>query len=288
MKVLPLLAAVTMLSAVPLGTGSAGSIGIVAAENFYGDVARQVGGPEVMVESILGNPDQDPHLFEPSPSVARAISTARIVVYNGIGYDPWMDKLLGASKATARKAIVVARLIGRKVGDNPHIWYDPGTMPSLARALADELIAVDPAHQAEYRGRLERFGQSMKPLQAMVAALRDRVAGVPVTATEPVFGDMFAALGLQVRNMRFQLAVMNNTEPGTSDVAAFETDLRTRHVRLLVYNSQATDPIASRMRTLATASHVPVVGVTETLPAGVSYQGWMMGQLDAIDRALPK
>ncbi len=286
MKMLVLLAAVATLSAAPLGAGSAGSIGIVAAENFYGDIARQVGGAAVKVEDILSNPDQDPHLFEPSPSVARAISAARIVVYNGIGYDPWMDKLLGASKASGRKVIVVAELVGRKGGDNPHIWYDPTTMPLLARALAAELIAADPAHQGEYRGRLERFGQSMQPVQARIAALRGRVAGVPVTATEPVFGDMFAALGLQVRNLRLQLAVMNNTEPGASDVAAFETDLRTRQVRLLVYNSQATDPIAARMRTLATASHIPVVGVTETEPAGKTYQDWMLGELDAIDHAL--
>ena len=128
----------------------------------------------------------------------------------------------------------------------------------------------------------------MKPIQAKAAGLRQRLAGTPVTATEPVFGYMFDALGVEVRNQSFQLAVMNNTEPSASDVAAFENDLKAHRVKLLVYNSQATNPIAVRMQKIAKASHVPVVAVTETEPAGKTYQGWMMGEIDAIDRALPK
>src|SRR5271165_1881161 len=110
---------------------------VVAAENFYGDVAGQIGGPDVKVTSILSNPDQDPHLFEVSPSVARALSAARIVIYSGIDYDPWMAKLLAAARSADRRVIVVADLIGRKTGDNPHIWYDPATM--LAGLAADQI-----------------------------------------------------------------------------------------------------------------------------------------------------
>src|SRR5690349_2053621 len=123
---------------------------VVAAENFYGDIAKQIGGPNVTVTSILNNPDQDPHLFEVSPSVARDISAAGIVVYNGIDYDPWMEKLLRAARSAERKTLVVADLIGKKPGDNPHIWYDPSTMSALAKRLADTLIAEDPADKAGY------------------------------------------------------------------------------------------------------------------------------------------
>jgi zinc/manganese transport system substrate-binding protein len=261
---------------------------IVAAENFYGDVALQIGGPDVKVTSILNNPDQDPHLFEVSPSVGRNVSAARIVIYSGIDYDPWMEKLLGAARSADRKVIVVADLVGRKAGDNPHIWYDPTTMLALAKSLTETLIADDPAHQAGYAQRLSRFEDSVKPIQAKIAELHQRLAGTPVTATEPVFGYMFEALGMTVRNQSFQLAVMNNTEPSASDVAAFENDLKTGQVKLLVYNSQATDPIAARMEKIAKASHVPVVGATETEPAGKKYQAWMTSELDAVDRALPK
>jgi zinc/manganese transport system substrate-binding protein len=262
-------------------------IAVVAAENFYGDVAAQIGGADAKVTSILSNPDQDPHLFEASPSVGRAVSGARIVVANGIDYDPWMQKLLKAARAPDRIVIVVAALAGKKAGENPHIWYDPSVMLTYARALAAALQKVDPPHADAYAKRLAHFEASLAPVQERIAALRTRLAGVPATATEPVFGYMFAALGMEVRNMRFQMAVMNDTEPAASDVAAFENDLKTRQVKLLIYNAQATDAIATRMERLARASHVPVVGVTETEPPGTNYQAWMLSTLAAVDLALP-
>jgi zinc/manganese transport system substrate-binding protein len=282
------LAALAGLLAIPISGWAAGPIKIVAAENFYGDVAQQIGGPNMKVTSILSNPDQDPHLFEVSPSVARDVSAATIVIYSGIDYDPWMEKLLGAARSSNRQAIVVADLVGKKSGDNPHIWYDPATMMALANALTNNLSSADPAHKVDYQQRLTRFQQSVQPIQTKIAALRERLAGTPVTATESVLGYMFAALGMQVRNQTFQLAVMNNTEPSASDVAAFENDLKTHQVRMLVYNSQASDPLAERMRKLAKASHVPVVAATETEPPGQNYQTWMLSELDAVDRALPE
>ena len=288
MKRFPVLAAVTVLLAFATPAFAAGPVPIVAAENFYGDVARQIGGADVTVTSILSNPDEDPHLFEASPSVARAISGSKFVIYSGINYDPWMAKLLRAARGSDRTVIVVADLVGKKTGDNPHIWYDTNTMLTFAKALADDLSAADPAHRSDYQARLDRFQQSMKPIQAKITAIRGRLAGTPVTATEPVFGYMFDALGMQVRNMPFQIAVMNNTEPSASDVAAFESDLKTHKVKLLVYNSQASDPIAERMMKLAKASRIPVVGAAETEPPGKTYQQWMTSELDAVDRALPK
>lgn len=263
-------------------------IAVVAAENFYGDVAVQIGGADVTVRSILENPDQDPHLFEATPAVGRELAGARIVIYSGIGYDPWMDKFLAATRSPGRKVIVVARLIGRKPGDNPHIWYEPQAMKALAARLAALLIAEDPAHAEAYRTRLARFDASLRPLAAKIAALRARYAGTPVTATEPVVGYLFQALGLKVLNHRFQLAVMNGTEPGARDVGTFESDLRNHRVELLVYNGQATSPLAERMVTLAHAAGVPVVEATETEPPGKNYQQWMADELEAIASALAK
>ncbi len=288
MKQLFALAALIALGAAPTRGWAAGPIDIVAAENFYGDVAQQIGGPDVKVTSILSNPDQDPHLFEASPSVARAVSAARIVVYSGIGYDPWMDKLLRAAGSRKRRTIVVATLAGRKTGDNPHVWYDTQTMLAYAGALTDALLAEDPAGADGFRSRLKAFQDSMQPVQAKVGALRGRLAGTDATATEPIFGYMFDALGMHSRNQAFQLAVMNNTEPSASAIAGFEDDLKTRRVKLLIYNSQASDPVANRMRTLAEASQVPVVGATETEPPGTTYQAWIMAELDAVDHALPR
>jgi zinc/manganese transport system substrate-binding protein len=261
-------------------------IKIVAAENFYGDVARQVGGADVGVTSILTNPDEDPHEFEASPSTARALADATVVVYNGADYDPWAVKLLSASPSPSRKIVSVAGLAHKKPGDNPHLWYDPDTMPALARSLAETLARLDPAHEANYQRRLAMFESSMELLAEQIANLRRKYTGTPVTATEPVFGYMADALGLDMRSPRFQLAVMNDTEPSAADVAAFEEDLRSRTVRLLIYNSQTSDALTRRMREIANHAGVPVVGVTETEPKGKDYQEWMRSQLDAIDRAL--
>jgi zinc/manganese transport system substrate-binding protein len=301
-KPLALLAAITAAAALCAGAGAGPAtaaaaatdpIAVVAAENFYGDVARQIGGPQVKVTGILSNPATDPHLFEADPSVARALAAARIVIYNGMDYDPWVAQLLRAAAAGGggggRKTVIVAAaLVGRKTGDNPHIWYEPQTMPALAQALAAELRRADPAHRADYARRLAQFQRSLQPIDAEIAALRARLADTPVTATEPVLGYLLAALGLQVRNQRFQLAVMNNTEPSASDIAAFEDDLRAHRVRLLVYNSQASDPVAQHMLEIARASHIPILGAAETEPPGTSYQTWIAHELDAVDRALPK
>ena len=275
-----------LLTGLAAARPASATISIVAAENFYGDVAQQLAGPDAIVTSILSNPDQDPHLFEASPSVARNLSTAAIVVYNGADYDPWMAKLLAASRSANRKIIIVASLVHKKAGDNPHLWYDPATMPVYAKAVTAALVERDPSHRADYDQRLQAFLVSLQPLDAKIADLRGKFTGRPVTATEPVFGYMAMALGLKMRNERFQLAVMNNTEPRASDVAALENDLRKHLVQLLLYNSQASDAAAQRMVRIAQDAKIPVVGVTETEPAGTTFQDWVMGELNAVAQAL--
>lgn len=282
---LPIIASLAILPVIPARAASP-AVSIVAAENFYGDMARQLAGPDATITSILSNPDQDPHLFEASPSVARSLSSARIVISNGADYDPWMAKLLHAAKSADRISIVVADLAGKKPGDNPHLWYDTATMAIAAKAVFSALAAADPARRPDYGQRLAAFNASLAPLDAKIAALKARFAGVPATATEPVFGYMAASIGLAMRNERFQLAVMNGTEPRASDVATFERDLRDHRVRVLIYNSQATDTAAKRLLDIAQKAGIPIVGVTETEPAGKTYQEWMTGQLDALDAAL--
>ncbi len=259
---------------------------LVAAENFYGNIAHQIGGLRVEVTSVLSNPDQDPHLFEISPAVLRQLADAQIVVYNGADYDPWMAKLLQAAPRPGRAVIVAADLVHKKPGDNPHLWYDPPTAPAVARALAAALAKADPAHAADYEARLTAFLASLKPLNDRIAAIAGKYRGAPVTASEPVFGYMAAALGLTMRNERFQLSVMNDTEPSARDVAAFERDLKQRKVRILFYNMQASDKIVQHLVALARANKVPVVGVTETIPTGMNFQDWMLRQLGEAEKAL--
>ena len=282
---LALLLALLLAQAV-LVRAAENKIAVVAAENFYGDIARQIGGDRVSVVSIMNNPDQDPHLFETTPGIVRQIAAAQIVILNGANYDSWMDKLLAAGPRRDRIVVNAARLTGYKAGDNPHLWYDPATMPAVAAAIADALAKSDSAHAADYSARLKVTLTALDQITQRVAQLKAKHGGASVTATEPVFGPMARALGLTMRNERFQLAMMNDTEPSARDVAAFETDLKERKVRLLIYNSQVSEKLTERLRDIAKRAKVPVIGVTETMPANVKFQDWLLGELDSLDKAL--
>jgi zinc/manganese transport system substrate-binding protein len=261
-------------------------IAVVAAENFYGDIAQQIGGDRVSVTSILNNPSQDPHLFETAPGVVRELANAQIVVFNGADYDPWVEKLLKVAPHPGRAVISAAQLTGKKAGDNPHLWYDPATMPVVAKALAAAFSKADAAHAGDYAARLKKVLAALAPIDQRVARMKAKHAGTAVTATEPVFGLMADAIGLSVRNKRFQLAMMNDTEPSARDVAAFENDLKDHRVKALIYNSQVSEKLTERLRDIAAKAKIPVVGVTETMPAHVSFEDWVLGELDALDKAL--
>jgi zinc/manganese transport system substrate-binding protein len=263
------LAACAALQAQPLD--------IVAAENFYGGVAGQIAGPSASITSILSNPNQDPHEFQTDAATAKAVEEADIVIYSGIGYDDWMQKLLGLNGKPGRSVICVADLIGAKAGDNPHIWYNPRTMPALAEKLGE--ILNEPAKAAA-------FEKNMGPVTDKIAEIKAAHAGTPVTATEPVFGYMADALGFKMLNYSFQVAVMNDTEPSFKDTSEYEKSLMSGAVKMLFYNSQVTDPVTQRMQTIARENHVPVVGVTETEPPeSKTYVDWMLSELNSVEKA---
>jgi zinc/manganese transport system substrate-binding protein len=275
--------------AVALASGARAAdskLAVVAAENFYGDIARQIGGDRVDVVNVMSNPDQDPHLFETTPGVVRQIANAQIVILNGADYDPWMDKLLAAAPQPGRVVINAGAVTGAKAGGNPHLWYAPVTMPAVAKAIAEAFSKADAAHASDYAARLATTLASLERISRRVADIKAKHNGQPVTATEPVFGPMANALGLTMRNQRFQLAMQNDTEPSARDVAAFENDLKGQKVKLLLYNSQVSEKLTDRLLAIAKTAKVPVVAVTETLPAGMAFQDWMLGQLDAVDKAL--
>ena len=280
-------AALAVAVLVPISSAIyAAPISVVAAENVYGDVAQQMGGDRVSVVSILTNPAGDPHLFEATSSTARAVSDAKLVIYNGAGYDPWMPKLLGISGASERRTIVVADLLHLKEGSNPHFWYNPLVATIVAQAIARELWRDDDDQKAAGIARFQEFDRSMQPVRDRMKAITDKYRGEPVTATEPVFDYMAEALGLEMRNADFQRAIMNDTEPAARDVADFEDDLKSHKVRVLIYNTQASSPASERMKRIAEEAKIPVVGVSETLPSGRHYQDWIATELDALDAAL--
>jgi zinc/manganese transport system substrate-binding protein len=265
-----------------------GKIIAVAGENFYGDLVARVGGDRVAVTSIISDPAVDPHTYESSPQNAEAVADATLVVENGLGYDAFIDHLLGASPRSDRKVVNVQQLLGLPDGSNTHVWYDPATMPKAARAVADALEQTEPASRAIFEANLKMYLDSFAPLTARIAAIKARYPGTAVAYTEPVPGYLVTALGFQsLTPQGFAKAIENGTDPAPADVAA-ERDLLTgRKVGLLLYNSQATSPITESIKSLAAQSGVPVVGVSETIPKqNESYVDWQLAQLDQIATAL--
>ncbi len=277
------LLSVILLFAVP---ALAAPLRVVAAENVYGDIAAQIGGDAVSVTSVLNNPAQDPHEFEASAAVARAVADADLVIYNGANYDPWMDKLLAASKNDKRKVILLSKLKYPSAGDNPHLWYAWGVVLVAAEAVMLDLQRADAEGAAGYQSRMDAFRYALAPVIDKMIAMHKKYDGTSITATEPVFDLMAQQMGLDIRNAAFARAAMNGTEPSARDVAAFEDDLKNHRVKALLYNTQSGGELSQRMKAIAEAEKIPVVGVSETEPPGVHYQDWMMAQLNALDAAL--
>ena len=270
------------------GGSTSGRIQVVAGENFYGDMARQLGGRYVDVTSILTDPDADPHLFEPGTHVAAQMAAGRLVIVNGLDYDGFMDRILKAAPDPDRKVVTVAQALGISGKDaNPHIWYDEPRLDDIAGAITGGLIDVDPAHRPYFQQQLARFRSSLAPLHQAVAAIRSKDGGAPVAYTEPVPGYLLDAAGLVIRTPPgFALAIEEGNDPTVQEVAEFEALISGHQIRVLLLNSQATSPITERLRKDAEREGIPVVLVTETLPPGKTFQAWQLGQVRDLQKAL--
>lgn len=264
-------------------------IHIIAAENFYGEIAKQIGGQYVQVQSIMNNPNQDPHLFSANIQTAKAIADADVIIYNGIDYDPWMKNLIEANGENNNKIIIiVANLAHKKTGDNPHIWYDHRIILIYAEDLTKNLIKLDAdhAHQQYYKKNLDDFKKDVQRLSIKINSIKNQYQNTPVIATEPVFAYMSDMLGFKMLGEQFQLSIMNNTSPSAEETKNFEDKLRLHQVKILFYNKQVNNPITQRMKDIAKQSHIPVIGISEMQPLNQDYITWMISQLDDVDKVL--
>jgi zinc/manganese transport system substrate-binding protein len=270
-------------------TSAGGGIVAVGAENEYANVISQIGGKYVHVTAILDNPNTDPHMFESSPSISQAVGAAQLVVQNGVGYDTFMNKIEAATPNSKRKVIDVQALLHLPDSTpNPHLWYAPATMPTVAKAIATDLAALQPAHAAVFKANLARFDASLRPWYRALAQFKADYPGAPVATTEPVGDYMLQAAG--ARNLtpfRFQQDVMNGVDPAPQDVS-LETSLFSGHkVRVFLYNQQVTDTLTQSFLGQARRYGIPVVGLYETMPTpGYTYQSWMLAEVRALQRAV--
>jgi zinc/manganese transport system substrate-binding protein len=266
-----------------------GVVSVVAAENEYGNVAAQIGGQYVHVLSIESNPNTDPHTYEVSPNVAGEVRGAGLVIQNGVGYDTFMNKIESASPNSKRKVIDVQHLLGLPDSTaNPHLWYDPKTMPAAAKAIADNLAALAPAHASNFQANLATFDASLNPWMQAIAAFKAKYGGTTAATTEPVADYLLQAMGINnLTPFAFQADIMNGTDPTPQDVA-MENGFFSRHmVKVFAYNQQVVDSLTESIRAHAQQAGVPVVGVYETMPVpGYDYQSWMLAETEALQNAV--
>jgi len=276
-------------SAAVAASGSSGVIVAVGAENEYANVIGQIGGKYVKVSAIESNPNTDPHTFEASPSVAKEVSAAQVVVQNGVGYDTYMNNIEAASPSSSRKVIDVQTLLGLPSSTpNPHLWYEPTTMPAVAKALVSDLSAIQPSHRAYFQANATAFDNSLKPWYAALAAFAKRYPKTPVATTEPVGDYMLEAAGTGNETpFPLQADIMNGVDPAPQAVS-FQDSLFSKHlVKVFVYNQQVTDSLTASFLADAKKDGIPVVGVYETMPTpGYDYQSWMLAEINALQRAV--
>lgn len=292
--VLPLVLAAAVLAGCGEGAGPGGSSGrvdVIAAEDFWGSIAAQLGGDKVEVTSVITSPAADPHDYEPSSEDARVMAAAEVAIVNGIGYDQWAQQLIDANPSSGRTVLDVGDLLGLKAGDNPHQWYSPTSVHRVIAQISADYKQADPADAAYFdQRRHELETKGLAQYDTLISRIRSRYAGTAVGASESIFEPLAQALGLKlITPPGFLDAVAEGTEPSPGEKAETDAQVGDGEVAVWVYNSQNATPDVQRLNDAAAAAGVPVATVTETLtPEGASFEAWMSRQLHGLERALAR
>jgi zinc/manganese transport system substrate-binding protein len=288
------LIAVCVLLAGCGGSGSdasSGKLQVVAAEDFWGSIAAQLGGDQVEVTSIVTNPAADPHDYEPTSEDARVMAGAQMAIVNGIGYDEWAPKLLAANPDSGRVELTVGDVLGLEDGDNPHQWYSPASVHKVIARITADYKKTDPDHDSYFDRRRSSFEtKGLAEYDELISQIKANYAGTPVGASESIFEPLAPALGLKLLTPTgFLDAIAEGTEPTPADKATTDKQIAAKQIAVWVYNSQNATPDVQRLNEAAKAAGIPVATVTETLtPEGASFQAWMTRELKGLRAALAR
>ncbi len=240
------------------------------------------------VQSVVSDPNADPHEYESSANDARAFADANLVILNGAGYDDWGQKLIDANPASGRVVLNVANDLGKKVGDNPHFWYNPEFVALVADRITSEYKSIDSADAAYFDQKRADFTAALRPYLIEVGSIKQKYVGAPIGSTESIFVYMAAALGLRLLTpAAFMNAVSQGIDPPASAVVQVQDQVSGKEIRVLVYNAQTATAVTTNIKALAASHHIPSVGVTETLqPPTATFQDWQLKQLLSLEAAL--
>ncbi len=272
-------------------TSSSGKLDVVAAEDFWGSIAKQLGGDRVEVTSIITNPAADPHDYEPTSEDARTMAGAQMAIVNGIGYDEWASKLLAASPESSRTKLTVGDVLGLKEGDNPHQWYSPISVHKVIDQIVADYKQALPGNDSYFDQQREAFEtEDLAEYNQLISTIKAKYSGTPVGASESIFEPLAPSLGLKLITPKgFMDAIAEGTEPTPTEKAGADEQIKDKQIKLWVYNSQNATPDVKRLNEAAEAAGIPIATVTETMtPEGASFQQWMVRELKGIKAALAK
>jgi zinc/manganese transport system substrate-binding protein len=269
--------------------GSNTKITVVAAENFWGSIAGQLGGEHASVTSIISNPDADPHDYEPTPADGRTVAAAQYAIVNGIGYDPWAPKLIGANPNPQRSVLTVGELVGVKEGGNPHRWYSPDDVHKVIEQITADYKKIDPADAAYFDQQKQTFEtQALGQYNQLISDIKTKYAATPIGASESIVAPLAQGLGLTMLTPdSFLNAISEGSDPTAADKATIDSQIKGKQIKIYIYNSQNSTPDVQSQVNEAKAAGIPVTTVTETLtPEGATFQDWQTRQLQGIEQAL--
>jgi len=283
--------ALALVVAVACGSqpsGQSGTVKVVAGENFWASIAAQVGGSKVSVHTVISDPNADPHEYETTTDDARAFAEADLVILNGAGYDAWGSKLLAASPSNHRQEMDVAQLLGKRAGDNPHFWYDPGAVVKVADAITARYRSIDSADASYFDQQRAEFTKALEPYTSEISNIKQKYSAAPIGATESIFVYMAEALSLNLTTPpAFMDAIAEGNDPPAGAVAQFHDQVAGNQIKVLIYNVQTATAVTTNLKALAAAHHIPAVGVSETLqPQNAKFQDWQLAQLKSLENAL--
>ena len=289
---LPALAAAVLAgcgTAVTAAAPAPGKLQVVAAENFWGSIAAQLGGTKVAVSSIIVNPDTDPHSYEPTASDAATLARSQMAIVNGIGYDRWASQLLSANSSSSRVTLNVGDVLGLKEGDNPHRWYSPMNVHRVIAQIVADYQRLDPKDGAYFEGQRAAFeARALGQYEQLIVTIRRRFGGVPVGYSESIFEPLGQALDLHLLTpYSFAKAIAEGTEVTAQDKQTVDGQARQREIKVWIYNSQNVTPDVQRVTEIVRAQHIPIATVTETLsPPSDGFEQWQVGELKGLIAAL--
>jgi zinc/manganese transport system substrate-binding protein len=213
---------------------------VVATFSILGDLVREVGGELVDVTSLVG-PDADAHTYQPKPTDARILSTAKLLVSNGLGFEGWIDRLAEAAPFKGRPVVATAGVptleasspgYSQSHGPDPHCWQDVSRARRYVANIAAGLAEADPANAAHYREHARSYDQRLAQLDQWIRA---EIAKVPPGQRKAITGHDSFRYFAQAYGVQFQAprGYNTNSEPSARDVAALIRLVREQKIKAL-------------------------------------------------------